>query len=323
MKRTIVIITTCLLILVSILSLTACYGKAPLKDVEYTDYSDWISNKISLDTHIKDITLPGTHDSAAVGRKAPFPFVDRQYLTITEQLNSGVRLLDVRIKVNVADVGYEIVTCHGTFLNNQYQTFVSLLEEIESFLSVHSGEFIAMSLKVDNWTDVEEGNKQHVLSQIWNCLNADTYLTFADYKLSEVQGKVVVINRLCDHDVYGNVWNWNHNGITDATVNGAKVYIQDAYEYFIPTKDNNKMKYVKEALDFKLNNPEYFSLNFVSHTLLSKIYGESTKEFVEYITSGFNERNNLGWYLVDFSGEEYETANGEKKSVPEILIELN
>ena len=327
MKRTIVITTTCLLILVSILSLTACYGKAPLKDVEYTDYSDWISNKISLDTHIKDITLPGTHDSNAIGRKSILPVIlpmlDRQELSITDQLNSGIRLFDIRIKVVPTSDGYDILTCHSDFLDNEYQSFVSVLEEVELFLSNHSGEFVAISLKVDNWTDVASENKQDALDKIWSCLDTEIYLPFADYVLSEVQGKAVIINRLGDHDIYGKDWQWNHNAVTDTTVNGAPVHIQDAFEYLIPSDDNNKMNYLKEEIQFKLDHPEYFSINFVSHTFFVKAYGDSSKEFIEYVTSTFNGKSSLGWFLMDFSNKQYNTANGEKKSSTEILIELN
>jgi 1-phosphatidylinositol phosphodiesterase len=58
--------------------------------------STWMSD-IPDDTLLSNITLPGTHDSCA---ESNIPFVRTQYLSITKQLEAGLRFLDLRVRVH-------------------------------------------------------------------------------------------------------------------------------------------------------------------------------------------------------------------------------
>lgn len=72
------------------------------------DYSldSWMSN-IPDETLLSNITIPGTHDSCATSN---IPFVRTQYLSITKQLEAGIRFLDLRCRVH--DDG-ELYLYHG------------------------------------------------------------------------------------------------------------------------------------------------------------------------------------------------------------------
>jgi 1-phosphatidylinositol phosphodiesterase len=58
--------------------------------------STWMSG-IPDETLLSNITLPGTHDSCA---ESNIPFVRTQYLSITKQLEAGLRFLDLRVRVH-------------------------------------------------------------------------------------------------------------------------------------------------------------------------------------------------------------------------------
>jgi 1-phosphatidylinositol phosphodiesterase len=62
------------------------------------DYSlsSWMEN-ISDDTLLSNITCPGTHDSCA---RSSIPFVRTQYLSITKQLEAGLRFFDLRCRAH-------------------------------------------------------------------------------------------------------------------------------------------------------------------------------------------------------------------------------
>ncbi|MFI0348013.1 MAG: hypothetical protein ACH346_04475 [Chthoniobacterales bacterium] len=155
-----------------------------------SDSANWMA-ALPDNVLLRDINLPGTHDSAAISgyfstwlwlhpEFIPVPlearvareFFDRHDKSITQQLEGGIRLLDVRLQINKNDVGYYFVTCHGDKGSgvgyNEYQYFddksleirgrsltqyPALMNEVKTFLTSHPSESIVMILSVDDWTD--------------------------------------------------------------------------------------------------------------------------------------------------------------------------
>ena len=58
--------------------------------------TSWMS-EVSDDTLLSNITVPGTHDSCACSN---IPFVRTQYLSISKQMEAGLRFLDLRCRVH-------------------------------------------------------------------------------------------------------------------------------------------------------------------------------------------------------------------------------
>jgi hypothetical protein len=131
-------------------------GTAVSYEEHYASLNAWLTT-IRDSTLITEISLPGTHDSAAINSWLT-GFYDCHFTSITDQLTSGVRLLDVRLKVNPDPGGlsYSFVTCHGDIGYNEYQSFVSLMNECQAFLEANPTEFIAMLLKVDDWNGASD-----------------------------------------------------------------------------------------------------------------------------------------------------------------------
>ena len=69
--------------------------------------NDWMAN-IPDNFRICDINLPGTHDSCS--KKVQFSYFSKcQNLSVFEQLNIGVRFIDIRVE----KTGDKLKTVHG------------------------------------------------------------------------------------------------------------------------------------------------------------------------------------------------------------------
>ncbi|MET8181725.1 phosphatidylinositol-specific phospholipase C [Streptomyces sp. NPDC005336] len=98
---------------------------------------DWLS-AIADATPVQRLTLPGTHDS---GARYGGPWTECQNTTIADQLNSGIRFLDIRCRA--FDNAFPIH--HGAFY--QHLNFDDVLGACRSFLSAHPSETVLMRVK--------------------------------------------------------------------------------------------------------------------------------------------------------------------------------
>ncbi|MET7937598.1 phosphatidylinositol-specific phospholipase C [Streptomyces sp. NPDC005322] len=98
---------------------------------------DWLS-AIADATPVQRLTLPGTHDS---GARHGGPWTECQNTTVADQLNSGIRFLDIRCRA--FDNAFPIH--HGPFY--QHLNFDDVLSACRSFLSAHPSETVLMRVK--------------------------------------------------------------------------------------------------------------------------------------------------------------------------------
>ena len=181
--------------------------------------TNWMK-KIPDDTSLKDITIPGTHDSCTNGVGTVFTrdhgailkaWAKTQDTSITEQLNNGIRLLDFRLEYDDSMYGYnELALCHGDnrlFTCSCNITFYNALYEVRDFLLDHPTETVIISMKNEDYrgmTDkfleqiklfrriMEEGDESGALDIFYT---GDTIPT-----LGEARGKIVILNRMYDDD---------------------------------------------------------------------------------------------------------------------------
>lgn len=94
------------------------------------------------DTPIAAMTIPGTHDSGAL-----HSFADAagkcQSLTIADQLDTGVRFLDIRLRLKQDSP----VVVHDFV--DQGLSFAAVLEDMTAFISENPSEFLLLSIKQD------------------------------------------------------------------------------------------------------------------------------------------------------------------------------
>ncbi|MFK0045324.1 phosphatidylinositol-specific phospholipase C [Streptomyces sp. NPDC090741] len=98
---------------------------------------DWMAG-LGDSTALQRMTIPGTHDS---GARQGGLFVACQNTSIAEQLDSGIRFLDVRCRVT----GGSFAIHHGSFY--QGLMFGDVLVACWNFLAAHPSETVLMRLK--------------------------------------------------------------------------------------------------------------------------------------------------------------------------------
>lgn len=183
--------------------------------------SDWMSG-IAGSTSVSQIDLPGTHDS---GARIGGAFVATQDLSISEQLNAGVRYLDIRLR-HFEDA---LVVHHGAFY--QELNFDDVLIACAAFLDAHPSETILMQVKEEH---TPAGNtrsfEQTFLTRYISTPAYQRYfhLTDAIPALDAVRGKIVLVRRFHAGQQLGiDATDWADNASYDDV--GNKVSIQDRY----------------------------------------------------------------------------------------------
>ena len=104
--------------------------------------SDWMA-LISDNTMISQLTIPGTHDTCTYTQPeiTGAGFVKTQELSIDEQLNAGIRFLDIRGRLYKDS----LVIHHGPYYLER--NFSDVIEMCKAFLRDHPAETILMSVK--------------------------------------------------------------------------------------------------------------------------------------------------------------------------------
>lgn len=171
--------------------------------------SNWMS-AIRGETRLTEITMPGTHDSCARKFKESYAtsISKCQNLNITEQLDAGVRFLDVRCECDSSTLS--VKTVHGSthcWNGDDYYYLDFVFQDVYNWLSSHPSETVLISIKEDNG-DVGAatftraiyeyihgyGQGKYFYGESYNYHN-QWYLSKAVPTLDEVRGKCVLMNR--------------------------------------------------------------------------------------------------------------------------------
>jgi hypothetical protein len=292
------------------------------------DYSSWMS-KINDDLPISEINIPGTHDSAAINSSFTTPYACQNY-TITEQLNKGIRLLDVRIKVIEQNTHPAFMTCHGNIKiyrgSNEYQTLISLLDECEQFLIAHTSEVIIMSLAIDDWflyprNSPDVFRNLNLLLERYPVYPKVSDIQAADMPLlKQVRGKIYLYTRYNTENLYikspGIPLLWRNNTEGSFALNNKNrnyaVYIQDKYKDLILNDFSarvdpglEKLVFVREAITMKKEG--MVVLNFVSATVFEVFGVDINSNIINFFgeKDAVDRIKKFGWMLFDYALTDY------------------
>jgi 1-phosphatidylinositol phosphodiesterase len=218
---------------------------------------------------LSSLTIPGSHDSGAlysVGDLAG----KCQDLSISEQLQAGIRYLDVRLQAS--NEGLYVV--HGFV--NEGQSFKTLLSSVTSFLSNHYSETVLLSVK-------EEASPRFSMESFDDLLKG--YVADKDFRslfytgrtlpktLGDARQKMVLLSRYSGNsigvDCYGdNQWADPSDATSSNTFDltlGEKIHVQDHYKL----KDaETKWNEANTALAYAVAHPEVLTLNFYTGYLV-------------------------------------------------------
>ncbi len=154
--------------------------------------NEWMK-KIPDNTLISEINLPGTHDSAT--RFCQFSYFSKcQSLSITQQLNIGVRFLDLRVEKmgNRLRLVHDVARCRKSRWKSTPLLLEDVLDECKGFLENNPSEAIVISIKRDNG-DSHEATFDTFFDNYLN--DAIWYKENRIPLLYEVRGRLVLFNR--------------------------------------------------------------------------------------------------------------------------------
>src|SRR5262249_36355145 len=117
---------------------------------EYISHSSWMGD-IPDNTRVISLSIPGTHNSCSVG--GILGFTKTQELDLSDQLNAGIRFLDIRLSHYQDNlyVHHDVV-----YMGKSYADVLAVCLD---FLERHPSETILMSVK-------DEGRRDSVLGRL-------------------------------------------------------------------------------------------------------------------------------------------------------------
>lgn len=192
--------------------------------------NSWMTG-IADNTSIARITIPGTHDSGA--RFEPVAGTAKcQNLTIAEQLEAGVRFLDIRCR----HIGDAFAIHHGSIYQNL--NFTDVITACLSFLDNHPGETIVMCVK----EEYDPTNNTRSFEQTFDSYIAVNptrwYLGASVPNLGSVRNKIVLLRRFGASSTPKGIdaTNWADNTTFTSTTPDATLRVQD--QYVVPDNNN-------------------------------------------------------------------------------------
>lgn len=272
---------------------------------------------------VSEINIPGTHDSctACVG----FSFISKcQNMNVTEQLNSGIRFLDVRVEKD----GEKLKAVHGISdcrnpASNKGNLYIDdILNGCKKFLYENPAETVLFCLKRDDGANDEETFDTFFSNYL--CDGDFWYKENRVPTLKEARGKIVLLNRCniskenenyTDLNTGINISNWPHQKeFVDAhfgtlcilgrngTVSSESYSVQDFYA----------LKPAKKwdcAISPLLKTPP--EKNGIFFNFLSCTNGLNTpKRCAEYINKKLEDivlekQKKYGWIIMDYPTEKF------------------
>jgi hypothetical protein len=294
-----------------------CGGEGEEPVVGAPDRTEWMRS-LKGDPLVFSLDLPGSHDSATYKASAG-SYYQCQTKTITEQLNLGVRVLDIRLKMSeTADKrGFRnLLTAHGT---HTYESFSEILQQCANFLARHPSETIVMIVSSEgsyNTTAAPTFNDSvnWYLRQSW----ANWEQMFPDtsggklwgFTLQQAKGKVLLVSRQAKQ--YEPGWieraqyvNWSTSGQWN---DGLLALVQDEWgEQFKVVGEAKKVKRAAiEGIQVGRESPnpplviQHLSASFrqTPYWIASYFYPMFADEMRD-----FRSRNRLGWFMMDYVGD--------------------
>lgn len=229
---------------------------------------------------VSELTIPGSHDSAT-GESTVINtthLLKTQSLTISEQLEQGVRFLDIRAKLFCNDY----ILVHGKL--DLKLSFSKLISDCRKFLQENPSEFILFSLKKEGEDHESDLSFEQCFCEIIKTEMSLWFLGNYIPTLDEVRGKCVLVRRFplsrTNLDTLGIGIVFGEDTVFEYKFNEDPlqyVYCEDKYVirggnyHDVVTQ---KMKYIKMNLDKVISEKRNKNILFI--TFLSCIHSINT-----------------------------------------------
>jgi 1-phosphatidylinositol phosphodiesterase len=145
---------------------------------------------------LTELTLPGTHDAGTYPAKGATQYWSQtQYLNIHDQLEQGVRAVDLRLKIKGSgDDRFQIT--HDVYLMDL--SLISVLDQINAFLNSTNKEIVILDFHrfVDSWSDQDFKDLANLINKkLKDKLIPPTAKNQTLGEIWKTQGRVVVGSR--------------------------------------------------------------------------------------------------------------------------------
>lgn len=232
-------------------SFLAIYSSAKLES--------WMS-KFRDETPLSALSIPGTHNSPTCHKA--LPSVRCQAVSVEEQLNNGVRFLDIRVQPeNPSDPSKDrLILVHSAFpislTGNKY--LHDLLSTVFSFLETNPSETVIISLKREG---IGKSTDQQLSKILHTHYANDPTRWFTENRiprLGEARKKIAIIRRFALDDSLkgehgGTGWgidaeSWPDN-CEDGMCSTGEIRVQDFYEVAESENIEKKITFSTSHLD--------------------------------------------------------------------------
>lgn len=218
----------------------------------------WMSELKDI-TPLSALSIPGTHNSPTC--YSALPTVRCQGVSVQEQLNNGIRFLDIRVSpASVSDTNREeLHLVHSVFPISLtgYKYLRHLVDEVTAFLSANPTEAVLISIKREGYSKATDEHVSKILRQHYAHDPTHWFTAPRIPALGEVRGKIVLVRRFhLDEDskaeyggagwgIDGSVWPDN---CEDGMCGSQDIRIQDFYDVTNTTQIEQKIRYSQAHL---------------------------------------------------------------------------
>ncbi len=236
--------------------LSAIFFESGLLDlIRRTGPKRWMED-FPDETPLQLLSIPGTHNSPTYHRA--LPSVRCQAVSIRDQLENGVRFLDVRLQVDKPndESSDRLSLVHSAFsvALSGSRKFRPLYEEIRDFLRRYPSETIVLSLKREGTGDATDADLARKLHDHY--IDVDHWMTKPGIPtLGDARGKIVLLRRFNlnrkSRQLYGNASGIDATGWRDNSPSSRSgdVHVQDFYEVLQTENIDLKMSYICDHLE--------------------------------------------------------------------------
>ncbi len=261
------------------------------------DLSDWM-RLVDGSKLLSELSIPGTHDSGAKSPSSDAGRLTTQTRTIAEQLEDGVRFLDIRVGyTNNAFALYHEDVSLGI-------TFQQVLDTCSTFLTNHPRETIIMSLKKEKDAPESDNTRGVTFQDRFEKYVTDSPTGLFSRRnaippLRGARGTIVLFRRYAVVARTG-APRQGINAFDDfpddgtGTIDGPpKLVIQDQFNQAIHTRDD-KWTAVKRLLDkaSEPGNADVLYVNFASAAGI--LHNDADDDYPDAVARNINPR------LVDY-----------------------
>ena len=293
------------------------YPTDPLSNTAMIDQtSNWMKD-VSDDVRLSEMALPGTHDSATQYVHLPY-LAQCQALSLEDQLKSGYRYLDIRLK---AEPDTKTMTFHhgpaacqkdrGLFAPTM--DLNDGLEQCYRFLVEHPTETVVFVVKQED-SKLAPSDFQDILAQYINQKPEAWYIDTKIPTLGEARGKIVLMQRHKLDKLYkvaGPALLWQDQRQTKPEegklpyevtreIGAPSVAVQDAFQYSVEDKWD-AFEQSAQAMSTQLAD-DMVKLNFLSTkgpTPVGHPFGYAKSLNPKLFDSSINFAHT--WTIVDFA----------------------